>query len=86
MEIKTINYKRVHSLGNYNTEHLEIFAELAPDDDVDHCAVRLKNHVETALGIVKTEQRSSSARMHSGDLEPVTAPKPLSTNYDQDPF
>ena len=72
MEIKTINYKRVHSLGNYNTEHLEIFAELTPDDDVDHCAVRLKNYVETALGIVKTE--------------PVPTPKPVSTNYDQDPF
>ncbi len=72
MEIKTITYKRVHNLGNYNTEHLEMFAELTPDDDVDHCSVRLKNHVETALGIVKPE--------------PASAPKPVSTNYDQEPF
>ena len=72
MEIKTITYKRVHNLGNYNTEHLEMFAELTSDDDVDHCATRLKNHVETALGIVKPE--------------PVPAPKPVSTNYDKDPF
>ena len=72
MEIKTITYKRVHNLGNYNTEHLEMFVELTSDDDVDHCATGLKNHVETALGIVKPE--------------PVPAPKPVSTNYDKNPF
>lgn len=55
MEIKIITYKRVHNLGNYNTEHLEMSAELGTDDNVDQCAVRLKNHVETALGLAKTE-------------------------------
>lgn len=51
MEIKTITYKRVHNLGNYNTEHLEMSAELSVDDDVDQCAADLKNYVETALGL-----------------------------------
>ena len=67
MEIKTITYKRVHNLGNYNTEHLEMFAELTPDDDVDHCAVRLKNHVETALGIVKPEPESAPV-IHNDEI------------------
>ena len=70
MEIKTITYKRVHNLGNYNTEHLEMFAELSVDDDVDQCAADLKNHVETALGL-------------KPEAKPVAS---TTANYDKKPF
>ncbi len=70
MEIKTITYKRINNLGNYNSEHLEMFAELGREFDVDQCFARLKNQVETALGLIETE--------------PAPAPKPA--NYDKDLF
>ena len=72
MEIKTINYKRVHNLGNYNSEHLEMFAELAPDDDVEQCTDALKTYVEIGLGIIGTELPSE--------------PKPAPANYDSELF
>ena len=76
MEIKTISYKRVNNLGNYSSEHMEMFAELDSDDDVNQCAAQLKTRVETALGLNQPEP----------ELEPVAAPAPKTNNYDESPF
>ena len=53
MEVKTITYKRINNLGNYNSEHLEMTAELDENDSVIDCGKRLKNKVETVLGLNK---------------------------------
>ena len=55
MEVKTISYKRVHNLGNYSSEHIELTAELTKDDNVQAAIKELKLEAETALGIVKPE-------------------------------
>ena len=71
-EVKTIVYKRVHNLGNYNTEHMEMVAELTADDDADECAADLKARVERALGLSKVEPK------------PQPKPQPASANNDED--
>ena len=76
MEIKTFSYKRINNLGNYSSEHMEMFAELDSDDDVDQCAAQLKIRVETALGLNQPEPKP----------EPVAAPKPKINNYEENPF
>ena len=53
MKVKTITYKRIHNLGNYNTEHLEMTAELDDDDDVQESTNQLKIEFETALRLNK---------------------------------
>ena len=53
MEIKTITYQRVKNLGNYESQRMEMTAELGADDNVDQCAAELRKHVEIALGIIK---------------------------------
>ena len=53
MEVKTITYKRVNNLGNYNTEHLEMIAVLDDGEDVQEGTKQLKLEVETALGLNK---------------------------------
>ena len=75
MEVKTIAYKRVNNLGNYSSEHLEMVAELELYDDVDQCAKDLKNRVETALGLIKSEP-----------LVATEAPEPKQNNYDKKPW
>ena len=72
MEVKTITYKRVNNLGNYNTEHLEMTAELIPHEDEIACTARLKELVETSLGINKTKEK--------------TTPKPAVSNEKKPPF
>ncbi len=72
LKVKTITYKRIHNLGNYNTEHLEMSAEIDIHDDELQCSQDLKEKVELALGLVKPEPKPA----------PVTAP----ANYDKKPF
>jgi hypothetical protein len=49
MKIKTISYQRVKNLGNYESERLEMFAELDEDEDPDTVAVQLRLHVNSIL-------------------------------------
>ena len=53
MKIKTITYKRVKNLGNYNSEHLELSAEVEDDEthSLDIQVQILKTMVERNLGI-----------------------------------
>ena len=53
MKIKTITYKRIHNLGNYNTEHLEMMAELDDNEDIQEKTNELILTVNEALGINK---------------------------------
>ncbi len=54
MKIKIITYKRINNLGNYNSEHLEMTAELDENEDVNRSAHQLKSKVERLLGLAKT--------------------------------
>ena len=49
MKIKTMSYQRVKNLGNYESERLEMFAELDEDEDPDTVAVQLRLHVNSIL-------------------------------------
>jgi hypothetical protein len=49
MIFKTISCKKVKNLGNYQSEHLEAFAELDPTDDPDECALKLRKFVDDSL-------------------------------------
>jgi hypothetical protein len=49
MIFKTISCKKVKNLGNFQSEHLEAFAELDPTDDPDECALKLRKFVDDSL-------------------------------------
>lgn len=51
MKYKTITYQRVKNLGNYESERLELSAEVAEDDDISSTISTLKEIVNKALGI-----------------------------------
>lgn len=75
MEIKTIIYQKVKNLGNYESQRMEMIAELEEDDNVDQCVAELKNKVENALGLNQSQSK------------PEPEPKPATkVNYDNEPF
>lgn len=58
MQYKTISYKRIKNLGNYQSETVEMSAELDDDDNVDFSFEKLKVTVSKALDIdKKTEDK-----------------------------
>ncbi|WP_193196398.1 hypothetical protein [Nostoc sp. MG11] len=46
MQLKTVSYKRVLNLGNYENKHLELFAEVLEGDDEDAAILKLMELVE----------------------------------------
>ena len=61
MEVKTIVFKRVKNLGNYESEHLEIVGDLEPGDDVNKEVDKLREIVETKLFLKKTQNNDLQA-------------------------
>lgn len=55
MEHKTIVFKRIKNLGNYESEHLEIVGDLEPGDDVNEEIDKLRKIVEDKLFLTKKE-------------------------------
>ena len=55
MEPKTIVFKRIKNLGNYESEHLEILGDLEPGDDVNVEIDKLREIVETKLFLKNTQ-------------------------------
>ena len=51
MQYKTISYKRVKNLGNYQSETVEMSVELKDDDDPKQCFEQLKDRVLEALDL-----------------------------------
>ncbi|MGB6297006.1 MAG: hypothetical protein WBF90_12600 [Rivularia sp. (in: cyanobacteria)] len=49
MKVKLIVYKRIKNLGNYETEHLEMSAELAENEDVEQASRQLRRLVNNLL-------------------------------------
>lgn len=49
MKIKTISYKRVLNLGNYENKHLELFAEVEEGEDSEEAILHLADTVERTI-------------------------------------
>ncbi|MDB9514128.1 hypothetical protein PN499_23280 [Kamptonema animale CS-326] len=49
MKVKTISVQRVKNLGNYQSERLEIIAELNDDDDPNLAVITLREKVKALL-------------------------------------
>ncbi|WP_445626619.1 hypothetical protein [Nostoc sp. DSM 114167] len=49
MKIKTISYKRVLNLGNYENKHLELFAEVDEGEDPEQAILQLADIVERTI-------------------------------------
>lgn len=56
MEYKSISYQRVKNLGNYESERLELTAEVNQDDDINLAIDRLKHKVEKSLGLIEANE------------------------------
>lgn len=51
MKVKTVHYKRVKNLGNYESETFEMTTELDDDDSPTLAAMQLQEYVHYMLGI-----------------------------------
>ena len=51
MKYQTISPERVVNLGNYNTERLEVLAQVTEDEDIDQAIESLKATVLKGLKI-----------------------------------
>lgn len=51
MKVKTVHYKRIKNLGNYESETFEMTADFDDDDDIIQSAQALQDHVHYMLGI-----------------------------------
>ncbi|WP_449420096.1 hypothetical protein [Phormidium nigroviride] len=49
MKVKTISVQRVKNLGNFQSERLEIVAELNDDEDTDMAVLTLRAKVKALL-------------------------------------
>lgn len=49
MKVKTISVQRVKNLGNFQSERLEINAELNDDEDADLAVLTLREKVKALL-------------------------------------
>jgi vacuolar-type H+-ATPase subunit I/STV1 len=49
MQVKTISYKRVLNLGNYENKHLELFGEVLEGEDDEEAISRLMEKVERKI-------------------------------------
>jgi hypothetical protein len=55
MQIKNVTYKRIKNLGNYESEAVEITAEIDDDEGAISSALKLKEYVHQALGLQDEE-------------------------------
>jgi hypothetical protein len=79
MQIKTISYKRIVNLGNYNSEHLEMYADLEPGEDPIARSLELKEMVLTALQSASPKARSSK------ETQPVARDQQIEASDDKYP-
>ncbi len=61
MEYKTITFKRIKNQGNFESEHLEVSAEVDKDEDVDTVIKSLKAKVYRGLGLEKSKSIDNDA-------------------------
>lgn len=60
MKIKIITYQRIKNLGNYQSEKLEMTAELEEGEDVQASIAKLKNQVHLGLNIIPDSESSEA--------------------------
>ena len=90
MKIKTISYKRVINLGNYETKHLELFAEVAESEDVETAISSLAELVERRARenfelIFDVRELKNQRRELSKEVEKLIAEKDKLTGVEADP-
>lgn len=51
MRYKTVTFQRVVNLGNYQSERVEITAEIDEKDDIAMCLKELQTEVYNSLGL-----------------------------------
>ncbi|BAY16901.1 hypothetical protein NIES21_27350 [Anabaenopsis circularis NIES-21] len=79
MEIKSITYERVLSLGNYENKKLSLFAEVEEGDDVEESISRVMETVERKIREEICDQYEANIRRLKQELrelqQQVTAAK-----------
>lgn len=59
MEFRTVTYKRIRNLGNYESETLELSAEIELDDDLDVVTCMLMQNVNRLLRVGEFASREN---------------------------
>lgn len=58
MKITQITFQRVKNLGDYESQRLELTAELNGDEDVDAEIIKLQSIVNYHLGIITDQEKT----------------------------
>lgn len=90
MKIKTISYKRVINLGNYETKHLELFAEVEESEDIETAISSLAELVERRARenfelTFDIRELKDQRRELSKEVEQLKAEKDKLTRVEADP-
>ena len=56
MKVKTVSYKRIKSLGNYQSATLEMHIEVMEGENVDEATKELQDMVDGLLGVPKLSE------------------------------
>jgi uncharacterized coiled-coil DUF342 family protein len=90
MKIKTISYKRVINLGNYENKHLELSGEVEDGEDVESAISYLAELVEQKARenfelIFDTRELKKQRAELSKEVEQLKAEKDKLTGVEADP-
>ncbi len=90
MQVKTISYKRVLNLGNYENKHLELLAEVHEGDNVDAEISHLMETVERKIREqadleIEAKDLRREIRQLQKELEQLKAEKDKLTGVEIEP-
>jgi len=67
MNIKSVSYKRIRNLGNYESEHLEVFAEVDEGEDPGEVSQKLREFVAEQLQVKVPPDKRAEVKPPSTD-------------------
>jgi len=71
MKPKTVSYKRIKNLGNYESEHLEVFAEIDENEDPSEASQKLREFVAEQLQVKVPPDKRAEVKPPPTDISDV---------------
>jgi hypothetical protein len=71
MNVKSVSYKRTKNLGNYESEHLEVFAAVDENEDPSDVVQELRELVAQQLQVDVPPDKRSKTKPPSTDISDV---------------
>lgn len=86
MQYKTITYKRIRNLENYESEHLELSVEIDEQRDIGEQIKDLKNTVRRNLGLVSEQIETNESQLEEFKFKNINEDDKDKLEYVENPF